>query len=64
MMKYIRQIRDISQTEKVANFEEGLTGSNEVLKSGIRSSQSRIDKYSDERYQRDNDAQIEKNILK
>ena len=63
-MKWIRQIRVISQTKKVANVGEKLTGSNEVFKFVIISSHSCFDKDYNERYQRYNDDEIEKKILK
>ena len=59
-MKDTRQIRVISQTKKGANAEEGLTGNNEFVKLAIMSSQSCIDKYSDERDQRRNYIETQK----
>ena len=61
-MKDIIYIRVISYKEKDTNIKEVLNGSNEVLKSGIMSSQSCIEKYYDERCQRDNDDEIETNL--
>ena len=46
--------------KKGANVEEGLTGNNEILKLGIKSSHSFIDKDSDERDQKGNDIEAEK----
>ena len=49
--------------KKLANTEELLAGNNEVLKLGIISSQSCIEKYSDERDQRENDIEKMKFVI-
>ena len=58
------QINKGDNLEKGADVKRGLTGSKEVLKLGITSSRIFIEKYSDERDQRDNDDQIEEKQLK